>query len=185
MALSDFLMGRKGGFEQVPAMTGQQTQLLNQLLGGLGAPLQSGLGNLAALLGGDVEAYEAPAMRQFREEIVPGIAERFSGAGAGAQASSAFGQQLGAQAAGLSERLAMQRAALQQQGLGQLGGLLGYGLGARPFESIYRPETTGFLGAMAPGIGSALGMGLTGGMSKLGKGLSSLLNLFRKRTVTE
>lgn len=161
MSLLDFLFGKKPETQQIPTMDPQQQQLLSQLLGGLGGPLKSGLGGLGSLLGGDTEAFEAPAMRQFQEQIVPGIAERFSGIGGGAQQSSAFQQALGQAGAGLSERLAMQRAGLQQQGLGQLSQLLGLGLGQKPFGIGMQPGTSGFLGGLAPGIGAGIGGGLS------------------------
>lgn len=169
MPLMDFLFGQKGGFEQTPSMNPQQLQLLQQLLGGLGGASQQGMGFLQNLLSGDTSQFEAPLMRQFSEQTIPGIAERFTGMGAGAQGSSAFGQQMGAAGAGLTEQLGALRGGLQMQGLGQLRGLLGMGLGARPFESIYRPASTGFLGAMAPGIGQGIGSaGSFGLLSLLG-----------------
>lgn len=180
MALSDFLFGRgEGRMEQVPTMTPQQQQLLSQMLGGLrgrGGPLQLGIQNLAQLLSGApeaLEAYQRPELRRFEEETIPGIAERFTQLGA--QRTGAFPQALGAAGASLGEMLAAQRAQLQQAGMGQLGGLLGAGLGARPFETIYRPPEPGFLQALAPGLGTALGYGLPGAFGAAGAGLSGLL----------
>lgn len=74
---------------------------------------QSGQSYLQSLLSQNPEMmkqFEAPYMRQFEEEIIPGLAERFSGMGA--RSSSAFQQALGAQGAGLMERLASMRANL-------------------------------------------------------------------------
>ncbi len=168
MALLDFLFGkrgeREGRMEQIPTMTPQQQRLLSQMLTGLGGPMQLGIQNLAQLLSGApeaLEAYQRPELRRFEEETIPGIAERFTELGA--QRSSAFPQALGAAGASLAERLAAQRAGLQQQAMGQLGQLLGFGMQARPFETVYRPPisgTPGFLGALAPGIGAGLGGGL-------------------------
>ena len=163
MALSDFLFGKKEQTQQVPTMSGGQQDLLTQLLQGLsgggtgGGALGGGLQGLQQLLSGDTEAFEKPLMSQFFQQTVPSIAERFTGMGAGAQGSSAFTQQLGQAGAGLSEQLGALRGGLQQQGLGQLSGLLGAGLGARPFETTFRPGTQGFLGALAPGLGQAAG----------------------------
>ena len=170
MPISDFLFGKKGKLEQFPTMTPEQQQLLSQLLGGLGGPLGMGLQNIAQLLSGDPEAlqaFQAPAIRQFEEQIVPGLAERFTGAGAGAQRSSAFQQALGGAGAGLAERLSAQRAGLQQGALGQLGGFLGAGLGAQPFGYQFTPGRGGFLGGLAGGAGGGLGMGLGSLLGKL------------------
>jgi hypothetical protein len=163
MAFMDFLFGKKGGFEQTPSMIPQQRQLLEQLLGGLGETTGQGFDFLSKILGGDTSQFEAPLMRQFYEQTVPGIAERFSGMGVGAQGSSAFGQQMGAAGAGLAEQLGALRGQLGLQGLSHLQGLMGQGLGSRAFESIYRPSTSGFIGGTASGIGTGIGMGLTGG----------------------
>lgn len=75
---------------------------------------KAGQDYLTRLLSNDpsaMEAFEAPARRQFREEIMPEIAEQYAGAGAGR--SSAFN--LAATHAGgtLAEQLAAQRAQLQ------------------------------------------------------------------------
>ena len=113
-------------------------------------------------------------MTQFYQKTIPGLAERFSGMGAGAQNSSAFQQSLGSAGAGLSEQLGALRGGLQMQGLGHLQGLLSQGLGTKSFESLYRPSTSGLFGAMAPGIGAGIGMEFGGG---IGSGVSGLLKL--------
>lgn len=181
-SIMDFLFGQKGKMMTAPTMTGGQQDLLSQLLGGLsgsnvgGGAMGAGMQNLSQLLSSSPEAFkafEAPAMRQFQQQIVPSLAERFSGMGSGSQGSSAFGQQLGAAGAGLSENLAQLRAQLQQQALSQLMGFGQMGLGARSFENMYRPATQGFLGGISPGIGAGLTSGFGGGT------LSSLLNLFK------
>lgn len=170
MPIGEFLFGRGEKMEQLPTMTSEQQQLLSQLLEGLGGPMGMGLQNIMQILSGEpeaLEAFQAPAMRQFEEEIVPGIAERFTGLGGGAQRSSAFQQALGGAGAGLAERLSAQRAGLQQGAMGQLGGLLGMGMGARPFGYQQTPGTPGFLGAMAPGMGGGMGMGLASLLGRL------------------
>lgn len=143
--VKEFFLGKKEKFEQLPTMTGQQMSLFNQLLGGLGGANQAGMGFLQDILGGDTSKFEAPLMREYSEKIVPGLAERFSGAGAGAQSSSAFQQALSGSAADLTERLGALRGGLQMQGLGQLSNLLNQGLGQRSFENIFRPASKGFL----------------------------------------
>lgn len=157
---------KPGQLGQVPTLTGPQQQLINQLLGGLGGPLGSGLQNLQNILGGRPEAFEAfqaPARRQFEEEIIPGIAERF--ASQGGLSSSGFQQTLGQAGERLTENLAAQRAGLQSQALGQLMGLLG--IGTQPqFENIYQPRSPGFGASFGAGLGQTLGRlpGLLGGL---------------------
>jgi hypothetical protein len=192
-ALSQFLFGRKERMQQVPTISPQQQQLFSQLLGGLGGQLGGGMDVISQMLGGQqpfLEQLQEPALRQFREQTIPGIAERFTGQfGPGGQASSAFQQQLAGAGTGLAERLAGQRAELgmgaQQTGLQALMSLLGTGLGARPFETMFRPETQGFLGNILGGFGGGFGqMGgragagaLAGLLGGYGGGLGSLLGL--------
>lgn len=162
--LSDSIFGKKESFEQMPTMDPQQMQLFQQLMSGLsgggggGGPMGQGMNFLQGILGGDTSKFEAPLMRQFNEQTVPGLAERFSGAGAGAQSSSAFGQQLGAAGAGLSENLGALRGGLQMQAMGPLMQMLQQAMGNRSFENIYRPSTPGFMGQMGQGFGQAAGM---------------------------
>jgi len=85
---------------------------------------QAGNQYIENLLSGNPEAYaafEAPLMRQFKEQTVPGIAERFAGmgTGAGAGGSSALYNSLGRAGADLSTNIANLRGNLQMQALPQ------------------------------------------------------------------
>ena len=159
-------LGTPGRIEALPTLAPEQQQLLGGLVGGLGGPLQQSLSGLMQLLtgGGEAEqAYAAPAMRQFQEQIIPDLAERFSGA----QQSSAFQQALSQAGAGLAERLAAQRAGLQAGARGQLSQMLGLGLGTSPFQYQTIPGTEGGLGKLLGGIGTGFGLGGGGWLSKL------------------
>jgi hypothetical protein len=139
---------------QLPRFTQTQQAGLEQLL-------KQGLSGLQQLPSADFGPIRKAAERQFQEQIVPGIAERFTGQGA--QRSSAFTQALGSAGAGLSERLAgleqefnmNQRA--QQQNL--LMNLLGLGLGPR-FQQEFIGGQPGFgaqfLGTLAPVLGQGI-----------------------------
>lgn len=132
---------------------------------------------------------EAPMQRQFQEEIIPGIAERFSGMGAGAQSSSAFNQSMGQAGAGLAERLAALRGQLTQQGVNQqleaaqMGlnyaqlpasinmGLSQLALGTQAFGYQNIPGQPGIgqgiLGALGTGAASAFGSAAGGPLGAL------------------
>lgn len=117
------------GYKQISTLNPQQQSLFNQQAQGLGAIQPQIMQYLQQLLSGDPsasEAFAAPYMRQFNEQIVPGIAERF--AGAGALSSSGFQQALGQAGAGLAENLASLREGLKfnaaQQGQRGIGDLL-------------------------------------------------------------
>lgn len=176
MSFLNFLFGSGEKTQQFQRYTPQQQNAFSQLLGGAQKQLPQGLEFLSQLLtpqGGDEEMYQRPAMRQFYEDIVPGIAERFTGTfGPGSQRSSAFGQQLGQQGAALAERLAAGKFGRQQSqqqmglaGLGQLQNLLGAGLTPQ-FDYRINQGSPGVVGQFAGGLGQGLPqlLKLLGGM---------------------
>lgn len=177
-SLGQFFFGTPAGAQQQPSITPEQKNLFDQLIRGLGGgdfgggPLGAGLGNLQGILSGDPKAFEAfaaPAKRAFTEQVIPGIAERFSGQDA--QASSAFGQQLGAAGAGLEESLSAQRAGLQSQALSQLQGLLGQA-GQSQFDTQQIAAQPGFLQSLLASLGQ---IGGQVGSAALGGGIGGLL----------
>lgn len=98
---------------------GQQAQQLGQ--GGY----QGSLDILQQMLNPQSDIYrnfEAPYRREFEEQTIPNLAERFAGMGAqgGALSSSGFGQSLGAAGAGLQEKLAYLKSGLQQSAIERL-----------------------------------------------------------------
>jgi hypothetical protein len=179
-----FFSGRKERYQQVPTMTGQQQDFLSQLLGGLGAGGLGGQGyeqsiqKLLQILNGSPEAfaaYEAPMKRQFQEETMPNILERFSGSGA--RSSSGLQQTLAGAGEKLSENLASQRANLQQNAISQLlGNFLKQsqlGLGTKSFENVFRPgqqsgleRLLGGLGGIGNAAGQAFGSGMGGNLAE-------------------
>lgn len=174
----DAIFGARDQFKNVPLLTPQQQSSLNQILGQLGQ-MQGPTGaygmaqsRLADLLSGGSDVYSAfaaPYMRQFQEQTVPQLAERFAGFGGrgGALSSSGFGQGLGAAGAGLQESLASMGAGLQQnalqQALGQYNTLAGLGLGTRAFQPQFIPGQPGIFGGLLGGLGGGIGRGFSGG----------------------
>lgn len=175
--IQKFFPGKEAKTEQIPTMSPEKQQLLKQLfsgIGGQGGALEAGLGNITNLLRGEPEAFEqfeAPLLRQFQEQIIPGIAERF--AGADALESSGFRQALGQAGAGLTETLGAQRAGLQQSAFGNLANLFGLGLGTQEFGLGQRPATPGFGESIAPGLQQ-----LGGQFGKVG--IQELIKFLRK-----
>lgn len=162
MAFLDFLLGKREKTQEFQRYSPEQEQVLNMLLGGAQQQIPSGLEFLSSILSQSPEAmqaFEAPALRQFQEQILPMIAEKFTGKfGEGSSRSSAFGQQLGQAGASLAERLQAQRAGLGFDALSQLQGLLGTGLSPRK-ETALRPATSGALQGLLGGLGGGLGYG--------------------------
>lgn len=143
--------GRKSpGVKQVPTMNQDQLAGLSQLMqlfqqqGSSNVP--RGFDALAEYLdpqSGVYDALQAPAMQQWNERLMPGIAERFGGgygAESGALSSSGFGQALGGGMSELLTNLAGMRAQMQQQSASSLidkyRELGATGLGASPFDYI-------------------------------------------------
>lgn len=189
-AISRFLFGDRDRMTQQPTMTGGQTDLLQNMIqqlqgGGIYGQGQgafgSGMDYLQDLYGGGQEGFNklaAPYLRQFEEQTVPGLAERFSGAGAGGRSSSAFNQAMGQAGGRLSESLGSMFEGLKSQNLGNLMGMAGMpfqqaqgAMGQRQFENVYQPGSTGFLGQA--------GGGLAGGLGQAG-GMAGLLGLLRQ-----
>ena len=113
----------------------------------------------------DMQAFAAPEMRQFNEQIVPGLAEQFAGMGSGGLSSSSFRNATVNAGADLAERIAAIRANLRQQGAQGLQGIGQAGLGQFN-ENIVNPGRPGLLQSMAPGIGSALTSYVSSGFGK-------------------
>lgn len=69
-------------------------------------------------------SFEAPLQRQFQEETIPNLLNRYSGQGSGGSlGSTGLRNQLAREAGNLSTNIGALRGGLQQQGVGQL---LGY-----------------------------------------------------------
>lgn len=181
--LFESLFGSSGKMKRASTKTKTQQKALEDYLkkGIETTPLYGAGSNfLQSLLSnepGAFEAFQAPYMQQFQQQIAPGIAERFSGmgTGAGAQSSSALNQALASAGGNLQNQLASLRSGLQMQALPQA---LNYaqqpysnqlaGIGMNTFENVYQP---GSQGLVAPVLAGAAG-GFSGGM---GLGLSNFL----------
>ena len=170
------------GYSKVPALTGGQSGLLEQLismLSGTGAQgFEQGLQSLMGMLSGSdesFEAFEAPLKRQFQEEVIPQLTERLTGLGAGGGRSSGAGQILGQAGQRFEEGLAGQRAQLQQNAIQQLlSTFLGgsqQALGTKAFGFAQKPQGGfgsqfgGILGKLAgnPGIFNMFNRSAQGG----------------------
>lgn len=182
--LGRFLFGgREKAPQQLPTMSEGQQALLQRILGLISPeqlqlqnnPLyQQGQSYLQNLLSGSPEsreAFEAPLREEYMNQIVPGLAERFT-TGLGGRNSSAFQQSLAESGKDLTTRLGALRAQLQggaaQQGLQyaqapgqQQFGLAQLGLGQSPFAYLSQQRSPGFLanalGGAAGGAAGAFG----------------------------
>jgi len=157
------LFGSKSSEEEIRRQryTQPQQDLLNQIIGGLGGQggaMSGGMDFIKNLLGGQTaEAATAPMMRQFNEQTVPQLSERF--AGSDALNSSAFGQSLGSAGAGLQENLYNARNQQQMQGLQGLMAMLNPALTQQfDLEVKNKKKSSSGLGKTLGGIlGGAIG----------------------------
>ena len=171
-----FLFG--GGPEKLPTMDKKQQALYNQMMsmlggeGKLGQGQEQSLDYLMQLMDPSSEAVQQftdPYMREFEQQTVPGLAERFAGMGAmgGGLSSSGFGQSLSTAGSNLQSKLAALKAGLGQQAAGQLmsqyGQQLGLGLGTPTFA--YQQGSPGLIPGMAQGWAQA---GFPGPWGKVG-----------------
>jgi len=127
--------GKKGGVQQAQRFNPAQQNALQLLLGQGSQGLQNPYAGFE-----DISNY---ANKQFQENIVPSLAERFTSMGNGALSSPAFASQLGQAGSGLAEALAALRAQYGQQNQQNALSLLALGL-SPSFENFYQGSQPGF-----------------------------------------
>lgn len=103
----------------------------------------------------DFQAMAAPEMRNFRENIIPGINEQFAGMGAGGLSSSGFQNAAVGAGTDLAERLAYIRANLRMQGAQGLQNIGAQSLGNFSNDVTTQQGTQGLLPAISQGVGNA------------------------------
>lgn len=168
MGVFDFFTGSPAEYEQVSNLTPQQLKLERERRrASKGAFGQSGdyWRNMLSDDPSAFAAFEAPAQRQFNEQIIPDLAEQFAGMGSGGLSSSGFRNSAISAGADLSERLAAMRAGLRENAASNL-----YNLGQSALQphTQYQqtdPGSQGILGGLASGIGGALPGMLSSGIS--------------------
>lgn len=164
-AASQFAFGTPEKHEQVstllPNQQGLQEQLANAgMNSGAGGAFGTAADYYRDILSDNPEAmsaFNAPALRQFNEQIIPGLSEQFAGMGAGGLSSSGFRNAATSAGTDLAERLGAIRAGLRQssaQGLTNIGQL---GLQNFSQDRMTEPGSQGFLSSVAPALGTAVG----------------------------
>jgi hypothetical protein len=164
--LKNIFTGTPEKRENVSTLRPEQEGLYNQAVNaGMGPGAGGAFGNVADYYRNnlsdnpaDFNAFAAPALRQYNQDIVPGISEQFAGMGAGGSGLSGSGFQ-NAQIQGatdLTERLAALRAGIRQssaQGLQNIGQI-----GLQPYSQnmVTDPGTEGLFSQAAPLVGGAL-----------------------------
>lgn len=176
---SNFLTGTAEKRENVSTLRPEQEGLYQQAIN---AGMQPGAGGAFGtsadyyrdLLSNDSQTMNqlsAPELRQFNEQTIPGIGEQFAGMGSGGLSSSGFRNAAVNAGTDLSERLGALRANLRQQGAAGLAGIGQAGLGNYSQNMVTEPGTEGFLGQIAPAIGTAIGGPAGGALASAGSSL--------------
>jgi len=168
---NSFLFGDPEKNYQQSTLGPEQQPLYQQLQGAAMGPGAGGAFGTSAdyyrdLLSNNPEDYQrfmAPEMRQFNEQIIPGLSEQFAGMGSGGLSSSGFRNAAVGAGTDLSERLGAIRANLRQQGAQGLFQIGQQGLGQYN-ENIHRPATQGIVQQAVPAIGKAATSYFSGGM---------------------
>jgi hypothetical protein len=163
--ISDFFTGTPEIRENVSTLRPEQEGLYNQAVNaGMGEGAGGAFGTVADYYRGnlsnnptDFNAFAAPQLRQYNEDIVPGLSEQFAGMGSGGLSSSGFRNAQVQGATDLSERLGAIRANLRQQSAQGLQGIGQIGLGNYSQNMATTQGTPGFLSQLAPAAGTAIG----------------------------
>jgi hypothetical protein len=105
------------------------------------------------------DAFESPLLRQFNEEIAPGIANRFASQGSGGSlGSTGFRNAITRAGADLSTNIGALRGGMQQQGIPQLQSYAQQPVSnwmqqlqasLIPTQNVYQPPSSGFFGGLA------------------------------------
>jgi hypothetical protein len=120
--------------------------------------------------------FEAPMQRQFEEETIPGLANRFASMGSGGSTgSTAFRNQLAREGSNLHTNIAAMRGQMQQQAIPQMlqyaqqpaSNMMNmYNAALTPVNDQYRPASGGLfgpaIGAFAGGVGGGAGQAMGG-----------------------
>lgn len=122
--------------------------------------------------------FEKPYMQEFEQQTVPGLAERFAGAGAngGALSSSGFGQALSSAGANLQTNLAQMKSGLQRNAIndifGQYNNMANRSQNTAPFGYQQKGANpwTSALASGGAGMMNAGMQGMFGGQGGVGGG---------------
>lgn len=161
--------GTPDTFEQKSLLRPEQEPLLAQAVNaginpGAGGAFGTSADYYRDLLSNDPETLRqlsAPELRQFNEQIMPGISEQFVGMGSGGLSSSGFQNAATNAGTDLAERLGAIRANLRSQGAAGLTNIGQIGLGQYQ-ENLQRPGTPGLLESFMPILGNVAGAAVGG-----------------------
>lgn len=164
-SIGNFLGGTPEKRENVSTLRPEQEGLYNNLQNsamreGAGGAFGQSSDYYRGLLGNDSQDYDdfaAPQIRQYNEDIIPGISEQFAGMGSGGLSSSGLKNAQVQGGVDLAERLGQIRANLRQAGAQGLQNIGQLGLQNYSQNMTTQPGSQGFLSNIAPAVGTAIG----------------------------
>lgn len=159
-----FLFGEDPYLQKFETMSPEQKGLFGEQTGALQGGYGQAMDVLRQFLDPSSQAYQSfadPYMREFEQQTIPGLAERFAGAGAqgGALSSSGFGQALSSAGSNLQSNLVSMKTGLMRQSAGDIFGEYNRALGQQPFGYTQNPGKQG----MAAQLIAALVKAFAGG----------------------
>ncbi len=180
--VNKFFSGSPAKVEAVSTLRPEQERLFNQLqratsgqgAGGAFGDAADYYRDLMSDNPQDLQAFAAPEMRRFKEQIIPGLSEQFAGMGSGGLSSSGFRNATINAGTDLSERLGALRAQLRQQGAAGLQSIGTQGLGNYSQLMQTQESSPGFMSQAAPLFGTAIGSFGGPAGSALGNALGNL-----------
>lgn len=140
--------------EQEPLFQQLQNAAMNRGAGGSFGDSADYYRNLLSDNSEDYKAFSRPQIRQFNEEIIPGLSEQFAGMGSGGLSSSGFRNAAVNAGTDLSERLGAIRASLRHSGAQGLTNIGQLGLGNYSQNMETQGASNGFLSDFAPTAGN-------------------------------
>lgn len=163
-SIGNFFKGTPAKRENVSTLRPEQEGLYQQLVN---AGMSQGAGgafggaadyyrNLLSDDSADYNAFAAPMLRQYQQDIVPGISEQFAGMGAGGLSSSGFRNAQMQGATDLAERLGAIRANLRQAGAQGLQNIGNLGLQRFSENMVTDPGSAGLFGNAGNALSSFL-----------------------------
>ena len=172
MGIFDFLgeafSGSPAEYEQVSQYTPEQLRIEKERRKASKGAFGQSADYYKGILNNDPSAFaafEAPAQRQFNEQIIPDLAEQFAGMGAGGLSSSGFRNAAVGAGTDLSERLASMRAGLRESAASNLMNLGQQALTPHTQYQQTNPGSQGAGGGIMQGLGAAIPGAISGFMT--------------------
>jgi hypothetical protein len=180
-AAKKFFEGTPEKRENVSTLRPEQEDLYQQLINstkgsGAGGAFGDSADYYRDLMSDDSNAFNnfaAPQMRQYNEDIVPGLSEQFAGMGSGGLSSSGFRNAQIQGATDLSERLGAIRANLRHAGAQGLANIGQQGLQNYSQNMVTQQGSPGFLAGIAPAAGQAIGTAIGSIFNPVGQAIGS------------